>query len=279
LEIYIMKYIRAFFLLFSIASLAACGSDDDDTTAGTGGTTTGAATISSTNSQDLAIAATESTKQGITADSAGLFGKTSGNQFDMQALSEKLAERRYEATTYSSLCTQGGSVEDTINASAGNATLVFTNCAMEGVTLNGTMTMTTSQDGTTFTLEYTNFSVMTSLGTETVDFTMTCDITTGSYSCTTSSSINGIDGRTYTISGSTVTGNSTSGYNVTAEVVDPEHGTISINAANVLFDCADGRPSTGTISFSAGGSTGTVTFDSCTAYTVTINGSVDSYTW
>jgi len=183
-----------------------------------------------------------------------------------------------QATSPGGLCLSG-SYSDTLSQTE-NGTVTFNNCEFfAGTGTNGTVSVSAS--GSTITLSYTNFSIAFGGITETVSFAMTCT-TSGTISCSMNSSITGIDGRTYAISNVSVSGNSTSGYNATATVTDPDHGIISINASLVKFDCPapnDGRPSTGTITFSSNGKSGSVTFTSCTNYTVTAEGVANPYSW
>jgi len=271
---------KSLYLLGLISFLTACSSSSD------GGDKT--ATITAENSKDLAIAATESTKQAITTDSANFFNKSSPDANSSNLIANKVREIAFEATsigTIQEICPGGGSYSDNINFStaseSASGTIIFDNCDTgEGFVISGSVTFSGSENS--FTLTYTNLTY-TGFGlSETLNATITCNTANQSFSCSTSTSITGIDGRTYGVSSVSVTGNDTSGYNVSATVVDPTHGTITVNATSVTFDCTSpniGRPGSGSITFSSNGKSGSVTFDSCSSYTVTVDGVGNTYTW
>ncbi len=276
-----MKYSSA--LLASIFSasllLSACSSGGDSAAK--------EADITADNAKDLAVAATESTKQAVASEGAPSILKTYASQFDTQSFSEKLVQQVQPATDapdFSTMCSSG-SVSSDFNADYTRGSITFTNCDMGlGAIVNGSVTFegNYTSSGGSYSIEYNNFTITYNGITETIDFSMDCTYNNqGEPSCTTSSTAMGIDGRTYTVKNMEVSGNDISGYNMTAEVVDPDYGTISVNATAVKFDCPAGTPSTGSITFSAGGKTGTVTFDSCSSFTVTIDdGAVSTtYNW
>ena len=277
-----MKYSSA--LLASIFSasllLSACSSGSDSAAK--------EADITADNAKDLAVAATESTKQAVASEGAPSIFKTSASQFDTQSFSEKLVQQVQPASDpydFNSLCTGGGSASSNFSSDGTNGTISFNSCDMGfGTIVNGSVSFqgNYTSSGGSYSIEYNNFTVTYNGITETIDFSMDCTYNNqGDSSCTTSSTAMGIDGRTYTVKNIDVSGDDMSGYNMTAEVVDPDYGTISVNATAVKFDCAAGTPSSGSITFSAGGKTGTVTFDSCSSFTVTIDdGAVSTtYNW
>ena len=284
-----MKSIGIFFTLLTFIFITACSED-------TSSNTTASSVITSANAQDLAIAATEGTKQSVNTNSAK-FLKTSATPFDTSTLSKTIIDQTQQATDigslptlFDNLCNSGSSTPVTTidNTGATIISITFVDCDLSatGAILNGvvTVTITAATNGdTNFNLIYNNFTVNYQGNIETINFSMQCNITsTFQTSCTSSSNILGIDGRNYLISNISVSGDSSSGFNVSATVTDPDHGNISIKASNVLFDCAApdaGRPSTGSIIFTSNGENATVIFDSCSTYTVTVNGVATSYTW
>ncbi|VAW64314.1 hypothetical protein MNBD_GAMMA09-1387 [hydrothermal vent metagenome] len=291
-----MKLIRSFIALTAFLLISACS--DDTSTA-----SSSKAAITSSNSQDLAIAATEGAKQSINTDSASIF-KTSTSSFNTEAFSKTVIDQTQQAADngalpdYNNLCSSGTSTANTpVNNNGGtttNTSITFTNCDLNatGVIVNGDLSVTTSYNATTFatsfSMIYNNFTVSYQGNIENINFSMECGTTTNSttnafeYSCTSSSSILGIDGRNYFVDNISVSGDFNSGFNVSATVTDPDHGDISIKATNVLFDCAApyaGRPSTGSISFTDNTKSGSITFDSCSSYTVAVDGVATSYTW
>jgi len=263
--------------LFSLIS--ACG--------GGGGGGGGAAPVSNAdinteNSQALSIAATEGTRQAVNTDLAGggVFQKTSPASFDSKAFSEKITQQLQRSADLGELCVSGNYTSN-INQVTGDGSITFNNCDLGfDATVSGTLVI--SSTDTSFTLTYVNFSVTFNGTTEVIDFTMDCTILDTGITCTSTSSITGIDGRTYTVSNITVNSNADSTFNVDCVVVDPDNGQISVNAQSVIFDCPApdlGRPSSGSITFSSNGSSGLVTFDSCSSYTVTVDGVGNSFTW
>ena len=273
-----MQFKKSFYLLGLLSFLTACG--------GGGGGGVAPATLSADNSQDLAIAATESAKQAVTADSANFLNKTSNTGNTTDLISSKVREIVFEATSLGPvpvICQFGGSYSDNITAgsSSGSGSITFSQCSIaEGITLTGTVTF--SGNESRFTITYNNLSITAFGVTETVNASVSCSTSNSSFSCTASTSITGIDGRNYTVSNIKVTGDSNSGFNVNATVVDPDHGSISITATAVILDCTEataGRPSSGTVTFTSSTRTGSVTFDSCNSYTVTLDGVANSYSW
>jgi len=273
-----MKFINNFLFLLTFVFLSACGG-------GSGSSTPAptAATLSATNVQDLSIAATESTKQAISSDRANFLAKTTSGIDSNKQIAEKVREIVFEAQTLGSICTSGGTYNDDIsqNNTSASGIITFTNCNIGGgITLEGTVTFTSNS--TSFTLIYNNLTVTVIDEIQTINATIVCNISSQPFTCNTSTTITGIDGRTYDVSKISVTGSTTSGFTVSATVVDPTHGIITVTATAVKFDCAtpiEGRPSSGRITFTSNGKTGSIAFDSCSGYTVTLNGVANSYIW
>jgi len=275
-----MLFKKSFYLLGLLSFLTACS--------GGGGGGVPKATITAANSQDLSIAATESAIQAVNADSANFLAKISGNTSTNDLITSKIRDITFEATTLgpvSAICPTGGSYSDNISAgtSSASGSITFVNCGIDvNITINGSVTFTSTQ--TTITMVYNNFTVTTPDGSETLTASMSCSLSnTTVTSCEiTSTTVTGIDNRTYIVSNAKVSGDSNSGYSVSASVTDPTHGTITISATAITFNCtapnAD-RPSSGTVSFSSNSKTGSVVFDSCSSYTVTLDGVADSYNW
>jgi len=269
-----MTFYKKLLFIIGLASLiSACSSDSGPS----------AATISADNIQDLSIAATESAKQSVTTNNANFLAKSSNTTSSSDIISDKVREIVFEAQTLGAICLGGGTYSDNISAnnSSASGSITFTNCDTgDGVVINGVVTFSGNENN--FTITYNNVTITGFGVSETLNATISCTTTNSSFDCTTTTSITGIDGRTYSVSNVSVSGNNSSGYNVTATVVDPTHGTITINASLIVFNCsapnAD-RPSSGTITVTSGGQSGTVTFDSCSSYTVTFNGVANTYNW
>ncbi len=257
-------------ILFSSISLISCGGDDDDD--GDGGNSE--AVISSTNEEALATAATEAAKAAISTENTPSVGfKRSARGYDL-AITQDM----------SYLC-DSGSVNMNINDSTGNGVITYSSCNISGAIVNGTVDISTSISGniSTTTIQYNNFSMVYSGQTQSFDMTAVCQTDTSTYetSCTYESDALGIDGRTYSVSDVSVSGNSSSGYSVSATVVDPDHGTLSITTNSAItFNCSSGQPDSGEIQFTDGdGNSVTVTYTSCTSYSVAYNGVSNTYSW
>lgn len=268
-----MRYLNILYIAGLLSLISACSSSSG----------AGPAEITAANAQDLSIAATESTKQAVATDSANFLLKSSNSESPADIVINKVREIVFEAQTLGIICTGGGNYSDNISESGSSASgsITFNSCDVgDGVTINGSVTFSGNQNS--FTISYNNLTITGFGETNTINATITCTNTSTSSSCTTNTSITGIDGRTYAVSEISVSGNSFSGYNVSASVTDPTHGKITINASNVAFNCTSpnaGRPSSGNITFSSNGKSGSVVFDSCSSYTVTVDNVANSYTW
>lgn len=275
---------KLIFLLLTASALlinTACSSSDDG-----GGSS--AATITDANSQALAIAGTEGVKQAVNGNSflpfARIDNASATGDFTV-ALAQQISQAPSLAVESVPICDSGTAII-TIDESTGSGSFVLTDCDIGGAIANGTATFTSSTAGsiTTTTITFVDFTVTYDGVTETIDLTSTCTIDTStssaSVSCTTSSTALGIDGRTYSVSDVSITGDDTSGYSVSATVTDPDHGVVTITTTiPVTFDCSTGQPNAGEIVVSDGSNTLTVTFNSCTSYTVTFNGVANIYSW
>jgi hypothetical protein len=149
------------------------------------------------------------------------------------------------------------------------------------VVFNGTVyfsaTYSDTGDLQSFRFSYQDFTYTGNGETHTVNATFSCEYSGATLSCATD--FEGTDGRTYRTTNVTVTGDST-GYDVEATVYDPDHGYVSIVATGITTNCANGRIGTGNITVSdSTGDVMTITFNSCSSYTVTYNGVSNTYNW
>lgn len=267
--------------------LIACGgggggSDNDGSGSGvTYSGNTSAATISDTNKQDLALAASLGVVQAQKSSSTPATGVIISSS-DVVDQANQLVNTTYQlhklplATDVSSqACPNGGSANISDTATQSNITIVYSNCRFDDVSATGTAVISISD--TTFSISYTDFRITVDGETTVLNMTVSCN-STGT-SCTITSDFVGANGRSYRVTDTTVSGNSSTGYNVSATVFDGEHGSITVNATNVTFNCDNGLPGTGTVTFSDGSTTATVTFDSCSSYTLTIDGVGTTYDW
>ena len=285
-----MRLVIKYLVIFVFSwTLFACGggggSDDDDTPE--------AAKISSENEENLGTAAAEGAIQAVDSEDTAIFrpGNASRRailELFSKKLSSNTAGRLANAPeTVDGICDTG---TITIDVDAdGDGIIDVDNCVIfegsESIALDGTVTIQTTETSTTIrtVINYNDFTVTYSGGTEVVDFSSDCTTvkSTGDTSCTFSSQALGIDERTYSISNASVSGDDINGYTISATITDPDHGTITITTTSpILFNCSDDRPSSGTIVFTdSDGTVVTVTFNDCTSFTISYDGNSTVYTW
>lgn len=260
--------------------ISGCSSDSDS-----GGTSTTNATITDDNAAALATAGTEGVKQAVNNDSYNPF---SAAKTVSPSLAQKLTISVVQQASQDpalagvSFCDTGTVTGfDTLGENGG--TITYDQCVIAGATIDGTMVVTTTSSGDTFT--YTIIADLTiTYGSEVenIDYSSTCTYnqTSGAASCTYNSSATGIDGRTYSVSDISVSGDGFSGYTVSAKVTDPDHGIITVStSAPVTFNCTNGQPDAGVIVVSDGTNSMTVTFNDCNSYSINFNGSTTTHNW
>lgn len=267
-------------LILSVGCMAliACGgSDSDDESGGFTGETS-PAVATDENKQDLAEAGTLAAKQAIAGNSSPLAVNIDTPALDQAneliAALIQLNSLPMGNDFSAQLCPDGGSAS--ASGDQNNATYTFNNCQSDGVTFDGSASYTTTSNGG-FTITYSNFSVSFNGDTTTLNLTATCD---ENFNCTYSSDFTAENGKSYRVENSEVSGNDTSGYSVSATVYEPDHGRISFTSTGLLFDCANGNPSSGSITLTDSSSQViVVSFTSCTEYSVTFDGSAETFTW
>ncbi len=172
------------------------------------------------------------------------------------------------------LCTGGGSATGEGNET--KATFSFNKCNVDGIIMSGSGSITTNSDGS-IVIVYRNFTMTVGDESVTINVTANCD---ASFNCTISSDFVAVNGETYRINDTSFTGNSVTGYSINATVFDSELGSVSFTTSGMLFNCDNGYPSGGSLVMSdAQENEITVTFDSCDAYTVTLDGNADTLNW
>ena len=288
LEPIIMSFLRFIpGLLFSFM-LIACGggggSDDKDGGSGGGVSYSGntsQATISSSNEQDLALAASLGVVQAQKSGATPAVGVVISSSYILDQANQlvnityQLHNMPLGTDVSSQVCPSGGTANISDGASQTNITIVYSSCRFDDVTASGTAVISITD--TTFSISYTNFAITVDGETTTLNMTVSCN-SSGTI-CTITSDFIGENGRAYRVTDTTVSGNSSTGYNVSATVYDGEHGSITVTATAVTFNCDNGLPGSGTVTFSDGSTTATVTFNSCTNYTLTIDGVANDYDW
>jgi len=284
-----MKSLFKYTLLSLILSwgLVACGgggsSDDDDGDSGAYNGVTSAARVSMDNSDDLTLAAVSGIKAAISED---LIPDSipSGSTRPQGAVNWKRLASRTANEPVEGFCSSGSvDVTSTQNSSgtAGTVTMVFSNCVYddidtgETVTIDGTMEYVFDEDHS-FSVTIHNMTVTSSYGTEHLAYyNMSCD---ADYNCTWTTDVAGIDGRTYRIENAQIYGSAMLEGSLT--VYDPTHGAVQVMVEGVLYECATGVPSAGSIMLTGeGGSSASVVFNDCNSFTVTVDGESTTYYW
>lgn len=279
------SYVYLFSGLLSAAMLVGCGGSS-------GGGGAAPADITAENADDLSVAATEATKAAIDAENNT--GSPSSLPFKLSnsaPLQDKMESAIRSATDdYSSyICTSGGSASVDYNSDYTNGTFNFNNCDDGYATFSGTVSFSGDMTGS-YSITYNNLVVTDNASgqSQTVSGTISCTSTGCNYdglniggASLDNSDFSGDDGRNYSFEGDvTVTGDDTSGWNVNATVVDPDHGAITITAQNVTFGgCTSGVPTGGTITVSGNGQTATVTFIDCNSFSINYGGSTTTHNW
>ena len=181
-------------------------------------------------------------------------------------------ELNAELTT-NEFCGGSVTVPDNIDPNASlNFSMTFNSlCFIDGTTstsliMNGTLTFT--ETASAISLSFINFSVNINGVAETFSGSFSCDLS-GS-SCTISTDFAGSDGNIYRLTNVSISGDTISGYILSANFFHHEFGEVVIttNAAINYGGCGI-YPSTGEISISSSdGSNVTVTYSGC-SYSIT----------
>jgi hypothetical protein len=166
------------------------------------------------------------------------------------------------------------------NASSGSITL-YNLCFDLGepgigpMIMNGRVIFLYSETGDSWTetTTYSGFTVTINGETYTLNGTETCTGMIGSFESSCADLFTGEDGQTYQIADTNYNGDPVSGYNFDATFYHPSYGSVEISTtSSITFNCGNRIPDSGTINFvGAGGSSGSVTFNNCTSYTITYN--------
>lgn len=220
--------------------------------------------------------------------------------------------------TYDGLC-EAGSLDYTFSNDGTSFSYIANNCVIGGETMNGSMTYsfsdanyqnytityndfsfsdaygsystngtvrsTYSADGDSYSISYDDFSTYDSSTGETYSLTgttYTCTgLTTGNYNCAYADDWTDSSGETYRFESAVVSGDENSGYDVEMVVYDTENGYVSVDTtSSIFYNCSDGSPSAGGITITgAEGTEGSISFDSCTSFTVMVDGVAQTFNW
>ena len=182
----------------------------------------------------------------------------------------------------SSHCPGGGSAIQDINDSGTVTSLTFKDCVEPlGLVINGMTSITYNSTWDDFVFQ-AHIQVSGSSSTHQQDWTVSCTNVKGAPSCEISSDFMGVDPRIYRLTNASVTGNDVSGYNITATIYDPDQGSIQLTTSrSILYNCMEKWiPSTGAISITGSdGSSASISFVSCSQYTVVVDNVGTTYSW
>jgi hypothetical protein len=280
--------INYLFLCFFVISATACnGSGWSRGDGSSNGNQVSQARINAGNAEQLGTAATEAAKQTVQNQTATGLGFRSSGKPNIDTISSDLSKSfsgRIANAPAPFICLTGSLVE--VTNPDGSTTVTFTMCEIVlGLAfLDGIVNASSSVSGNTTTvdLEYIGFTISIGPDVITIDMQTSCttDNTTMETSCIFYDIV-GFDGRIYTFSDATVSGDGITGYIVSATIVDPDHGSFSIvTTSPILFLCANGQPISGGIQFTDGADVlVSVTFNDCASYTVSYSGTAEVFLW
>ncbi len=267
-------------MILSAFILVACGGGSGG---GSGGESASAATVDGENKTEVAEAAKIGSEKAIEGSAAprSLVQFSQNESLSYNLMKDTVSFVSHGAMTRDTVdlseyvCPDGGAaVYETSGQSSeyGSFTVVYTDCTYsygsETTVIDGTATWTTNEDGS-FSYEY---DLTTTYAGETTSITGTysCD---AEYNC--SYQDNFVEGGTsYSISNVSVSGNNSSGFNVSARVSHEDYGYVDIEATGLLL-CSGGGFSSGTIlvTDSSGSEVLRIDFEqNCTQMTVTFDG-------
>jgi hypothetical protein len=291
-------------LLFSLFLLQGCGGGgggDSDGSSTSGGTTytgsTAEATVDASNAKELATGAASGTQQAVASEAlSGVAMRpqpTPTTKLGEAApriaqwigqLGSPNAAKTTDVTD--DICDAGGTAVADTNDAETQGTITFTNCAMsdmEGgtIVMNGSLTFSANSSADSLSMVF-NVTVNYIGESQSINMTLACsNVSSASISCSMSSDFEGVDGRVYRIEDLVVSGDEVSGFNVSMTFYDPDYGWVEVTTTQPLtYDCTEAVPGSGMLTLSgASASSATVSFDSCSSYTVTVDGVGTTYDW
>ncbi|MEA3468605.1 MAG: hypothetical protein U9R57_10340 [Thermodesulfobacteriota bacterium] len=148
-----------------------------------------------------------------------------------------------------------------------------------GVTVDGSLTFSFTPSNATFS--FNSVTVTSNSGmSASISGDLSCTYSAGAADCNFSFETS-YGGVTYSVTHTSISGDPSSGYTVNYEMSSAAYGTIFVATTNpVTFNCSNGYPDSGSVTFTgANGFSGSIAFNSCTSYTVTVDGVSTPYTW
>lgn len=281
------------FISALILNTACSALDEDGTNSGLTSTTNTdldistiqKATITTDNAPSLGVAGIAGIRQAVDSrDSSPFIGASAqiANNSPVQTLTVAAAQQIAQdpaAAEIPNVCDSGS-----IDLNIQEKLLTVTDCLTEGLTLNGTATIATSQTGDVIitTYDFNDFTVDDGSGPQPLNLIAICENNTGTntVNCSYRTESVGADGRTYIAAVSSISGDDTAGYFVTATVNDPDFGNINVTTITaVTFNCTNGYPDSGSIRIEGESNEMVLTFVNCNNYSITFNGSTITGAW
>ena len=288
-------------ILLSSLTLVGCSSGGGDSSAAAIPTYSGstlAAAITSANSESVSRGATEAVKEAVNLRSTGegipfapIGIETDSSSATMARKLKDIATEVLQASAPPELPAAAVFTSDQLNAQSGtgqfcggsvimpdnldpsttmNFAMTFNSlCYDDGIMpmiMNGILTFT--QTETSFSIGFTNFSVIIDGKQESFTGTFTCDASLSG--CAISTDFAGSDGNIYRINNVDINGDDLAGYTVSADYYHHDFGMVSITTtAAVSYGNCGIYPHDGAITLSgASGSSLSVTFNSDCTFTV-----------
>lgn len=168
-------------------------------------------------------------------------------------------------------------IKTSTSGSIERTTLTYTNFRMSGMgeTFTLTGTMVTEMNTTTYLETYSSWNISVTANGETIRSagSVTC---TAEDVCSFTEQFEAQNGDTYQVKDLSVSGDSSSGYSVSATFYDPDFGYVELTASNIIL-CADGSIASGSITLTdEAGNVLSVTFNGCgQEATVDLNGAAE----
>ena len=281
------------FLSALILNTACSALDEESTNSGLTNTTTTdldistiqKATITTDNAPSLSVAGISGIRQAVDSrDSSPFIGASAkvANDSPVQTLTVAAAQQIAQdpaAAEIPNVCDTGS-----IDLNIQEKLLTVTNCVTDGLTLNGTAIIATSQTGDVIitTYDFNDFTVDDGSGPQPLNLIAICEnnTSTRTIDCSYRTEAVGADGRTYIAAVSSISGDDTAGYLVTATVNDPDFGNINITTiAAVTFNCTNDYPDSGSIKIEGESNEMVLTFVDCDNYSITFNSSTITGAW
>ena len=258
--------------------LTACGSDSDDNAKpDVDSINPSEAQITAATSRDLALASTYANNQAFAAQNLPQqrYRSATTGQSLLESNTQTLITRREKVD---GICDSG--YIDVNSDDVGNSTINYSNCVISSgaytITTHGVVEVTSSEDGDRFSAHYKNFTVSSMGESHSFDnFSIECSgLNTDSISCSSSTSFSE-DGVAYRLEAFTLDGNNAGG-----KIFHQSHGYVTFASSNISYGCDNAMPQTGSIDFyGSEGSTGSITFNDCSSYTVMFNDTGEIYEW